>query len=122
MITTMAVIEYILQIKSQKKEQAFATYGIVGFIIGIEPDDAVSGESLFLFWLFICKIYSITAMLVIIFVYIIHTIMAKSTIQHISKFVSVRNNFFLSASHGRLHYLAHQRHIPQTQDHLRHLI
>ena len=31
MITNMAVIEYILWIKSQKKEQAFATYGIVGF-------------------------------------------------------------------------------------------
>ena len=51
MITNMAVIEYILQIKSQKKEQAFATYGIVG-IVGFEPDNAVSGESLFLFLAF----------------------------------------------------------------------
>ena len=49
----------------------------------IEPDDAVSGESLFLFLAFIYQIYYITAMLVIIFAYIIHTIMAKSTIQHI---------------------------------------
>ena len=40
----------------------------------IEPDDAVSGESLFLFWLFIYKIYSITAMLVIIFAYIMRHI------------------------------------------------
>ena len=48
-----------------------------------EPDDAVSGESLFLFLAFIYQIYYITAMLVIIFAHIIHTIMAKSTIQHI---------------------------------------
>ena len=41
----------------------------------IEPDDAVSGESLFLFWLLIYKIYSITAMLVIIFAYITPLIM-----------------------------------------------
>ena len=38
--------------KGQKREQAFATYGIVGFI---EPDDVVSGESLFLFLAFFIK-------------------------------------------------------------------
>ena len=37
----------------------------------IEPDDAVSGESLFLFLAFFYQIYYITAMLVIIFAYII---------------------------------------------------
>ena len=62
MITNMAVIEYILQIKSQKKEQVFATYGIVG--------------------LFIYKIYSITAMLVIIFAYIILTHSISSLHSH----------------------------------------
>ena len=40
-----------------------------------------------IFWLFIYQIYSITAMLVIIFAYIINTIMAKSTIQQITEFI-----------------------------------
>ena len=56
----------------------------------IEPDDAVSGESLFLFLAFIYQIYYITAMLVIIFAYIIHTIMTKSTIQHIKRFILIQ--------------------------------
>ena len=43
------------------------------------------------FLAFIYQIYYITAMLVIIFAYIIHTIMAKSTIQHIKKTCVLKN-------------------------------
>ena len=39
-------------------------------LFAMEPDDAVSGESLFLFLAFFYQIYYITAMLVIIFAYI----------------------------------------------------
>ena len=78
MITNMAVIEYNYLIKKRPEKGTSFRH----LRHRRKPDDAVSGESLFLFWPFIYQIYSITARLVIILAYIIHTIMAKSTIQH----------------------------------------